>query len=144
MQGDPECHHLTLKHVIDHSLNRNLNDPPTALKSMFLTTDTLLTSTAQSLALLIRLIPDAQMNGHHLENLTAHPPTTLHAQMHDHHPQNLSGPINVKLMMSYIEPINSKSSMIYSELINATSSIRMIQTSIQRSTILTSALTPAT
>ena len=27
----PECHHLTLKHVIDHSLNRNLNDPPTAL-----------------------------------------------------------------------------------------------------------------
>ena len=84
MQGDSEYHHLTLKRVIDLSLNRNLNDPPTALKSMFLTTDTLLTPTAQSLALLIRLIPDAQMNGHHLENLTAHPPTTLHAQMHDH------------------------------------------------------------
>jgi hypothetical protein len=115
MQGDSEYHQLTLKRVIDLSLNRNLNDSPTALKSIFLTTDTLLTPTAQSLALLIRLIPDAQMKGHHLENLTAHPPTTLHAQMHDHHPQNLSGPINVKLKMSYIEPINSRFLTIYFE-----------------------------
>jgi hypothetical protein len=99
MQGDSEYHQLTLKRVIDLSLNRNLNDPPTALKSIFLTTDTLLTPTAQSLALLIRL----------------HPPTTLHAQMHDHHPQNLSGPINVKLIMSYIEPINSRFLTIYFE-----------------------------
>jgi hypothetical protein len=95
MQGDSEYHQLTLKRVIDLSLNRNLNDPPTALKSIFLTTDTLLTPTAQSLALLIRLIPDAQMKGHHL--------------------QNLSGPINVKLIMSYIEPINSRFLTIYFE-----------------------------
>jgi len=95
MQGDSEYHQLTLKRVIDLSLNRNLNETPTALKSIFLTTDTLLTPTAQSLALLIRLIPDAQMKGHHL--------------------QNLSGPINVKLIMSYIEPINSRFLTIYFE-----------------------------
>ena len=85
MLGYPECHRLTLKHVIDHSLNRNLNDPPTALMSMYLTTDTLLTSTAQSLALLIRLIPDALMNGHHPENLIAHLPTILYVLEHCHH-----------------------------------------------------------
>jgi hypothetical protein len=83
MQGDSEYHQLTLKRVIDLSLNRNL------------TTDTLLTPTAQSLALPIRLIPDAQMKGHH--------------------PQNLSGPINVKLIMSYIEPISSRFLTIYIE-----------------------------
>ena len=84
MQGDSEYHHLTLKRVIDLSLNRNLNDPPTALMSMYLTTDTLLTSTAQSLALLIRLIPDALMNGHHPENLIAHLPTILYVLEHCH------------------------------------------------------------
>jgi len=63
MQGDSEYHQLTLKRVIDLSLNRNLND--------------------------------AQMKGHHL--------------------QNLSGPINVKLIMSYIEPISSRFLTIYFE-----------------------------
>jgi hypothetical protein len=77
MQGDSEYHQITLKRVIDLSINRNLNPK------------------AQSLALLIRLIPDAQMKGHHL--------------------QNLSGPINVKLIMSYIEPINSRFLTIYFE-----------------------------
>jgi hypothetical protein len=61
MQGDSEYHQLTLKRVIDLSLNRNLNE----------------------------------MKGHHL--------------------QNLSGPINVKLIMSYIEPINSRFLTIYFE-----------------------------
>ena len=80
---NPECcHHNT--GIIDHSLNRNLNDPPTALKSMFLTTDTLLTPIAQSLVPLIQPIPDAQMHGNHLKNLISHLPTTLHVQMHDH------------------------------------------------------------
>ena len=121
MQGDPECHHLILKHVIDHSLNRNLNDPPTALNSMSLATDALLTPTAQLLVLLIWPIPDAQMHGHNLENLTAHLLTTLHAQELGHHLENLSEhPISCKLLMSYIDRINNKSLMIYSVLINAT------------------------
>ena len=80
MLGHPECHHLTLKHVIDHSLNCNLNDPPTALMSMYLTTDTLLTPTAQSLIPPIQPSPDAQMHVNHPKNLISHLLTTLHAQ----------------------------------------------------------------
>ena len=82
---NPECHHPTLKHLIDYSHNCNLNGPPTTLKSLYLATDALLTPTAQSLVPLIQPIPDAQMHGNHLKNLISHLLTTLHAQELGHH-----------------------------------------------------------
>ncbi len=123
------CHHIDF---INPSHNLNLNDPPTALKSMQPSTDALLTPTAQSLVLHTRPTPDAQEHGHHLENLIAHQPTTIYVQEDCHHLEDLTKhPINNKLLMSYIDPINKRLLMSYFELISATSSIRMVQTSIQ-------------
>ena len=69
----PECGHHTDN--LNSINNLNLNDPPTALMSMYLSTDASLTPTAQSLFLDALPTPDAREYCHHLENLSEHPPT---------------------------------------------------------------------
>jgi len=102
------CHHIAF---INHNpnLNLNLNDPPTALMSMQLSTDPLLTPIAQSLVPYTHPTPDAQEHCHHVADLN-------------------------KSLMSHIEQINNRFLMNYSESTNATSSIWMIQTSHKPST----------